>query len=168
MAYEIILFDAEAAPATASEFSGWVRAQTTWDESGDQPPCLDPKTTAPGVREWFMEILRPFPPLHGPYALPGWHDKPGATDYFFASHLALAEFPSDMNEDAFQKCMELAQKHRLGLYDAGSLGEVWMPREGELHAVALTVGRVITPRKEKEEAGGGLLGRLGGRLFGRK
>jgi len=157
MGYHIIMFDPEAAPDEPKAFADWITGQTSWDMAGDQPAGLDPKTTAPPVQAWFMEVLRPYPPLHGPYALPGWHDKPGASEYRFAPHLAEIEVPDEKNEEAFTLCLELAQKHRIGLYDCGSRGEVWMPRDGELHAVAMTVERVI---EAKEQASGSLLGRL--------
>jgi hypothetical protein len=157
MGYHIIMFDPEAAPAEPEAFGRWISEETTWDMSGDQPAGLDPKTASAILQGWFMEVLRPYPPLHGPYALPGWHDKPGASEYRFAAHLAEIEVPTEKNEEAFTLCLELAQKMRLGLYDSGSRGEVWMPREGELHAVTMTVERVV---EVKEQASGSLLGRL--------
>jgi hypothetical protein len=68
MNYDLAVFDPAAAPRNAKAFTEWYVAQTEWEGSGD--PC-NPAITTPAVWAWFMDLIKEFPAMNGPFAKPG-------------------------------------------------------------------------------------------------
>jgi hypothetical protein len=126
-----MVFEPNAAPAGHAQFVGWYEKQTQWDEGHS----YDDLAVSPDkLRAWFIEIIQAFPPLNGPLSqqdLP--EDEASATDYSVGKSAIYCSFAWSKAEQAYDTVFELAQKHRVGLFDVSSGNEeVWLPSSNKL------------------------------------
>ncbi len=65
MSYDLMVFDPTAVPLERAEFLNWYDEQTQWSEPHGYD---DPAVSTPRLRAWFLEMIKQFPPMNGPYA----------------------------------------------------------------------------------------------------
>ena len=107
MSYDLMVFDPSAAPSEHSDFMDWYDQQTEWDEDHGYN---NPDVTTPALRAWFLEMIRAFPPLNGPYA--SSDDDPTVTDYSVGNSVIYAAFAWSVAEQAYKTMFALAEEAR--------------------------------------------------------
>jgi hypothetical protein len=124
MSYNLAVFDPTVAPPSRAEFRKWFVDQTQWKEShGYNNPDVPIAT----LRNWFMEMIKTFPPMNGPLRSSD-PDDPSVTDYSLGRNLIFGAFAGSVAAGAFEKALELAQKHRVGFYNlSDEPGDIWLP-----------------------------------------
>jgi hypothetical protein len=90
MSYDLMVFAAEAAPKEREVFMKWCKEQSKWveDHSYDNPDV-----STPALRAWFMEMIKAYPAMNGPYSseeLP--EDESSVTDYSVGKFVIYACF----------------------------------------------------------------------------
>ncbi len=124
MSYDLMVFDPDAAPLDREEFIAWYHEEAKWSEGHRYD---DPKVCPRNLRAWFLEIIKEFPPLNGPYAARRSHE-PKPTDYSIGKSVIYSAFPWSHSRDAYHAVFELAKKHGVGFFDvSGFEGQVWLP-----------------------------------------
>lgn len=133
MSYDLVVFDAEVAPRDRDGFMSWYAEQTQWDESHGHH---DPQFAMPGLRDWFLEMIQQFPAMNGPYASQD-DDDPKVSDYAIGRSLIYIAFAWSQAEAACLATFEMAEKHKLGFFNASSPDEqVWAPNtRGEYECI---------------------------------
>ena len=126
MSYDLAVFDPAAAPSDRGEFEDWYGSVTNW---GDPRGHHDPVICSPPLRSWFLEMIKEFPALNGPYGVPRGDamDDPRVSMYGIAEHLIYVGFASSQAKAAYEACLRLAAKHRVGFFDVSDDGSVWLP-----------------------------------------
>lgn len=128
MSYDLMVFDPSAAPSKHSDFMDWYDQQTEWEEDHGYN---NPDVTTPALRAWFLEMIKAFPPLNGPYA--SSDDDSTVTDYSVGNSVIYAAFAWSAAEQAYEAMFALAQKHGVGFFNASSdQAELWLPQNGGL------------------------------------
>jgi hypothetical protein len=82
------------------------------------------------LQAWFHEIRQTFVPMNGPLApeYPGETEGELVADYTICNDLIYVAFSWSDAERAYERCIELAQKHGVGFLDAsGDEGAAWFP-----------------------------------------
>lgn len=124
MSYDLMVFDTAVAPRDRTQFREWYDKQVTWQEPHNYN---DPDIPAPGLREWFREIINIFPPMNPPSADDD-PDNPKLTDYCLGRSVIYAAFAWSQAEHAYKQVKELAAKHGVGFFDVnGREGDIWWP-----------------------------------------
>jgi len=124
MSYDLMVFDPAAAPRSRAAFMDWYQDQTGWTESHGYN---DPEIPIPQLRAWFRELIETFPPLNGPLASDDV-DDPRLTDYSLGRLVVYAAFGWSEAKAAYERTLELAEKHRVGFFDVSGEGEdIWIP-----------------------------------------
>jgi hypothetical protein len=131
MSYDLMVFDPTAAPREQEAFMAWYDAQTQWGEGHSYDNA---QLTTPELRAWYDELRETFPAMNGPdsplqqaandSAL--W-DDPHVTDYSVGRHVIYAAFAWSIAEQAREAVVSLAEKHRVGFFDASGNGRVVFP-----------------------------------------
>ena len=65
MSADLMVFDKSKAPAEPMEFLKWFYEKTTWTSDRDY---YDIKGASPELVSFFMEIIREYPAMNGPFA----------------------------------------------------------------------------------------------------
>jgi hypothetical protein len=129
MSYDLMVFRKEAAPKTRTDFMLWYDNQTQWAEKHSYD---DPANTSIALREWFMEMIKTFPAMNGPFASEDY-DDPKVSEYCIGKDVIYVEFPWSVSEQACNKMLELAEKHGVGFFDVSSNnGVILFPVNGKL------------------------------------
>lgn len=129
MSYDAMVFDPEVAPRKKSEFLKWYKVQTEWTEGHSYD---DPEISTPALREWFMDMIKTFPAMNGPYAKED-ADDPHVTDYSVGTSVIYAGFAWSLADEAYKSMFAMAKKHGVGFFNAsGSDDEIYFPLNGEL------------------------------------
>jgi hypothetical protein len=124
VSYNLMVFDAAAAPRGRNAFTAWYERQTQWTETHGYN---DPDVPTPALRGWFREMIGSFPPMNGPLASDD-PDDPKVTDYSLGQSVIYAAFAWSQADSAYQRMKELAAKHHVGFFDVSSTdGEIWLP-----------------------------------------
>ena len=123
MSYDLMVFDVQAAPTNLPAFMEWYEKQTEWSEDHGYD---DPSVSTAALREWFLEMIQEFPAMNGPHASDDV-DDPKLTSYSVGRSAVYAAFAWSQTEAAYRAMTSLAQKHRLGFFDASGDGAVWVP-----------------------------------------
>lgn len=134
MSYDLMVFEPDAVPPEHAEFVHWCAQRTKW---GEDHGYDDPAQSSTHLQAWFEEIIRIFPPMHGPSAgVQQPEDEASSTDYAIGADFIYASFAWSKAEPAYMTVARLAEKHQLGLFNASSSGEeVWVPRDGRMTLV---------------------------------
>ena len=127
MSYDLMVFDVQAAPSDAAAFLKWYEKQAEWAEDHSYD---DSSVSAPALQAWFLEMIQEFPAMNGPHASDDDVDDPKVTDYCVGRSVIYAGFAWSQAEAAYRAMTSLAQKHRLGFFDASGDGAIWVP-EGD-------------------------------------
>lgn len=130
MSYDLMVFEKSTAPRTRKEFLQWYKKQTEWTEDHSYD---DPVVCSEALRKWYMDIIKRFPPINGPYTSDDV-DDPKVTDYAVGKEVIYAAFAWSAANEVFKTTFELAKKHTVGFFDVSSLkGSIMFPNEsGEL------------------------------------
>lgn len=125
-----MVFEPGAVPGTHPEFLDWYTRQTRWSEDHGYD---DPGLTSEHLRAWFEEIIRIFPPMNGSFAASKPEDEAFSSDYAIGTDFIYASFSWSKAEAVYMTVARLAEKYKLGLFNASSSGEeVWVPEEGRM------------------------------------
>ncbi len=125
MSYDLMVFNPNKAPRSESEFRTWYENQTEWEEDHDYD---DPNVSSEELRNWFLEMIKDFPALNGPYASEDV-DVPRLTDYSVGIDIIYAAFPWSESERAFSRMRELAEKHQVGFFEVSGSEDILFPDE---------------------------------------
>jgi hypothetical protein len=132
MSYDLMVFRKEAAPKTRTDFMKWYEDQTEWTEEHSYD---DPANTSPELRNWFMEMIQTFPAINGPFASDD-DDNPNVSDYSIGKDVIYVAFAWSLAEQAYNRMLELAEKHKVGFFDVSSdNGEILFPDNGKLRPI---------------------------------
>jgi len=132
MSYDLMVFRKEAAPKTRTDFMKWYEDQTEWTEEHSYD---DPANTSPELRNWFMEIIQTFPAMNGSFASDD-DDNPNVSDYSVGKDVIYVAFAWSLAEQAYNKMLELAEKHGVGFFDVSSdNGDILFPDNGKLKPI---------------------------------
>ena len=128
MSYDLMVFEATAAPKARKDFMLWYKQQTQWSEVHGYD---DPKVSSQPLRTWFMEMIESFPPMNGPYASDDV-DNPKVTDYSVGKDIIYAAFAWSQADSAFASMASIAKKHNVGFFDVSAdEGAIVFPSEFE-------------------------------------
>jgi hypothetical protein len=125
MSYDLMVFRPDVAPKTRPEFMTWYEGQTAWSEGHSYN---DPAVTSDDLKSWFMDMIETFPAMNGPYAKEGDEDNDFVTDYSIGKEVIYVAFAWSLAEQAYEKMKALAEKHKVGFFDASAdNGEILFP-----------------------------------------
>jgi len=129
MSYDLAVFDPSAPPPNHAGFLAWYKEQIKWGEGHSYD---DPKITTPALRDWFLEMIKTYPALNGPYASEANIDNLKTTDYSVGRTMIYAGFGWSQMEGAYRSVFFLANKHRVGFFDVSADdGQVWLPKNDQ-------------------------------------
>ena len=129
MSYDLMVFNPNMTPKSKSEFMNWYERQTEWEEEHGYD---DPKVSSDELKNWFLDMIKSFPAMNGPFASDDV-DVPKVNDYSVGIDVIYAAFAWSEAEIAYPKMIELAEKHKVGFFDASGNGDILIPNEnGEL------------------------------------
>jgi hypothetical protein len=132
MSYDLMVFRKEAAPKTRTDFMKWYEDQTEWTEEHSYD---DPANTSPELRNWFMEMIQTFPAMNGPFASED-DDNLNVSDYSIGKDVIYVAFAWSLAEQAYNKMVELAEKHGVGFFDVSSdNGDILFPDNRKLKPI---------------------------------
>ncbi len=127
MSYDLMVFRPDIAPKTRPEFINWYQNQTQWAEEHSYD---DPIVTTDNLKNWFMEIIATFPAMNGLHAKEEDEDNEFVTDYSIGRDVIYAAFSWSLAEQAYKKMKTLAQKHKVGFFDASAdEGDILFPAD---------------------------------------
>jgi hypothetical protein len=78
----------------------------------------DPIVTSDDLRNWFMEMITIFPALNGPFAVDDPNEN--VSDYCIGKDVIYVAFGWSIAEKAYGVMESVAEKHRVGFYDASA------------------------------------------------
>ncbi|KPL67856.1 hypothetical protein SZ64_06850 [Erythrobacter sp. SG61-1L] len=122
MSYDLMVFDALAAPLEREAFMAWYRAQTGWSDGHSYD---DAALTTAELCNWYRAMLAKFPAMNGPDApdrsawqedSPLW-DDPHFTDYSIGRQVIYCAFAPSVADNARKEAMRRASQHGVGLFD---------------------------------------------------
>ena len=130
MSFDLIVFDAKAAPHDRKAFLAWYDEQVALQVSDG---CNNPEAPTPPLQSWFRDVIKTYPPMIGPLAS-GDPDNPKLTDYGLGRSVISVAFAWSEANAAHKLFKELAVKHGVGFFDVSSDdGDIWLPApSGEL------------------------------------
>jgi hypothetical protein len=127
-----MVFRKEAVPKTRIDFMKWYQDQTEWTEEHSYD---DPANTSAELRNWFMEMIKTFPAMNGPFAREDI-DNSNVSDYCIGRDIIYVAFTWSVAEQAFKTMIELAEKYSVGFFDVSSdNGNILIPENGKLKAI---------------------------------
>lgn len=120
-----MIFDTAVAPRDRKQFLNW---HDELEASEDyHRPDSNLAVIAPPMKDWFLEIIKTFPPMDGRFAVDDT-DNPKVTDYTIGRSTIYANFAWSQAANAFKLTRELAFKHGVGLLDLNSReADIWWP-----------------------------------------
>jgi hypothetical protein len=130
VSYDLAVFDPRKELRDRTVFEDWYDERTEWEDDLD---LNEPGNATPALQAWFHEMRQTFVPMNGPLApeLPGSTKGELVADYTICSDLIYVAFSWSDVETAYERCIELAQKHGVGFLDAsGDEGAAWFPAAG--------------------------------------
>jgi hypothetical protein len=128
MSYDLMVFDPKAPPTGRDSFMEWYNEQTQWSEEHNYD---NPDVSTLELRTWYMEIIKQFPPMNGPYATDDI-DNPQIADYCVGKSVIYVAFSWSQAEVAYPVVFSLAKKYKIGFFDvSGDNEEVWVPGPDE-------------------------------------
>ena len=127
MSYDLMVFDPDSAPRNRKAFMAWFEKQAEWSEKHGYD---DPKVSTPALRAWFLEMIKKYPAMNGPYATEEDNDDSEVTDYSVGKIVIYGAFAWSVADAAHKHMTKLAAKHAVGFFDVSSDdGGVWLPDE---------------------------------------
>jgi hypothetical protein len=131
MSYDLMVFDKNSAPKTRVDFMKWYKQQTEWAEEHTYD---DPAVSTKELKEWFLDMIKIFPALNGPYAAEEESDQ--VTDYSVGMNVIYAAFAWSIAGQAHKTMLELAERHQVGFFDVSAdNGDILIPVNGKLKSL---------------------------------
>lgn len=133
MSYDLMVFEKTKAPVTRNEFIDWYEKQTEWSEDHDYQNI---SVSSPSLKNWFMEMIKKFPPMDGEYSLnldpldetEAEELERHLVDYSIGHDMIYAAFSWSVAEEAYDQMLRLAKKHDVGFFDvSGENGDIILP-----------------------------------------
>ncbi len=131
MSYDLMVFEVKDAPTNKQAFMEWYEQQTEWEEEHSYE---DPAVSSEGLRNWFMDMIKTYPAMNGPFAPTDEeieeldeHKEAYLTDYSVGRSVIYAAFGWSLADQAYPVFRELAQKHHVGFFDASGDGDIILP-----------------------------------------
>lgn len=120
MSLDLLVFDKSKAPSEPMEFLRWFHKKAEWKADRDYS---DIKGTDQPLVDFFMEMIKTYPAMNGPYAPsdeefeqdPELEDSPYLTDYCIDEDLIYMAFAYSVADGDFVQ--KLAFKYGLGFFD---------------------------------------------------
>jgi len=136
-----MVFNKDAAPKTRTDFMQWYEFQTEWTEEHSYD---NPENTTKELREWFIQMIKTFPAMNGPFASEDY-DNDKLSDYCIGKDVIYVAFGWSVAEQAFKTMIELAERFGVGFFDVSSdNGIILFPENGKLKPID-------SPNKKTEE-----------------
>jgi len=135
MSYDLMVFTANKAPQSESEFLEWYDEQIKWNENHNY---VHPIVTSKELKSWFLEMIETFPALNGPYAAEddSLVFSEYITDYDIGETIIHASFRWSVAQGAYNRMYELAEKHGVGFFDISGNGDIFSPNQsGRLESI---------------------------------
>lgn len=133
MSYDLAVFDVEACPHGRTEFLAWYHAK----HESETAFRSDPQAISLPLRNWYLEMIKTFPPLTGIDAHVTAEEESMQTEYGVDTSMIYASFAWSVADQAFDTVVALAAKYGVGFFDVSSeIAEVWLPIPGG-HGLAL-------------------------------
>lgn len=118
MSYDVMVFEKSAAPKKREELIGW--ANELADQAGGHSHD-DPAVTTDALRGWYLDMIKTFPPISGPYApdseAPEDLDDDLITEYGIGESAICVSFVWAYCDEGYEIAREFAQKHKVGFFD---------------------------------------------------
>lgn len=114
MSYDLMVFEASAAPRGRAEFEVWYSAQTEWTEPHDYS---DPNVTSPALRKWYEAITQTFPNMNSSELAEEDFDSAHPSDYSIGKNVIYVAFAWTQAENAYSLVRQLAVECAVGFYD---------------------------------------------------
>ena len=115
MSYDLLVFDPAAAPRKRAAFLDWFRAFTNWDAGYDYNNI---DAAAPCLKAWFLDMIKEFPPMNGPYALDAVEDGSRVSGYGVGPSAIYVDFRWSEAEYPANRTLNLAIRHSVGVFMA--------------------------------------------------
>jgi len=120
MSYDLMVFEKNDAPKNKKDFMEWYHKQKEWSEGHDYN---DPAITSNNLRKFFMEIIKKYPPMNGPFALNDdeiakMKNESYLTDYSIGKVVIYATFAYSVSAQAYRTVRQLARKYDVGMFTA--------------------------------------------------
>lgn len=129
MSYDLMVFEKESAPKNRKDFMDWYGKQTEWSESHNYD---DPKVSSSKLHVWFIEMIKAFPAMNGPFASDDY-DNDNVSDYSIGKDVIYVAFAWSVAEQAYKTMIDLAEKVGVGFFDVSSdNGGIYFPVDGKL------------------------------------
>ena len=134
MSCDLMVFDPVAAPRTHPAFLNWYDEHTQWPKG---PDYYDPSNTTPALRSWFMDMIKTFPSLNGPFADEKEEEEdPNTIDYTIEANLIYCSFSCKVGDEVDKAMRSLAEKHQVGFFNCMSPdGGIFFPENGQLKEI---------------------------------
>ncbi len=151
MSYDLVVFEAGAAPGDRAEFLAWY---TEAARLGDCILSSNPATATPMLQAWYRDMIKQFPPVDGPDAVwIGDRDSQLVADYRFTPAAVFVAFQWEASRHAHRQAIKLARTHGVGFFDAsGEDTAVWGPSPKGAYTILHRSER--KPADEDENDGG--------------
>lgn len=127
MSYDLMVFEAKAAPKTREEFMAWYDKQTEWSEDHSYN---EPSVCSAALQNWMNEMKQTFRPMNGPLSPSDEEfdsitedEENHLTDYSMGREVIYGAFAWSLAEEANVLTRKLAEKHSVGFFD---------PQEGKI------------------------------------
>ena len=114
MSYDLMVFEASAAPRDRERFEQWYRKQTEWTEHHNYD---DPSVSSPALRNWYDAITQAFPNMNSPELSDEDFDTSRPSDYSVGTNVIYAAFAWTEAENAYSLARRLAVENAVGFYD---------------------------------------------------
>ena len=140
-----MVFKKEAPPKTRVDFMKWYFTQIEWEEDHSYD---DPANTSVELSNWFMEMIKTFPAMNGPFASTISDDDHNdlISDYSIGRDVIYVAFSWSVAEQAYTTILKLAKKHKVGFFEVSSDdGDILFPENGELISINNLKGDFGTP-----------------------
>lgn len=137
-----MVFRKESAPKKYDDFLNWYDKQIAWTEDHSYD---DPANTSPELRNWFMDMIKTFPALNGPFASEDV-DSEYVSDYSIGLDVIYVAFPWSVADEAYRTVTNLAIKHSVGFFNvSGEEGELMFPGKDEITVMKKPGGEIPIP-----------------------
>lgn len=148
MSYDLMAFDPKAAPFDRVAFLEWYQQQTNWTPGRKYE---DPSSSSPALREWFLEMIKQYPPMNGPFSPKDSDvDDSKLTDYSVSDSVIYAAFAWSEAQTVRTIMLDLAKKHGVGFFDVSAEnGAVCIPKDDGQYVCIHGVGATAKGKPAK-------------------
>jgi hypothetical protein len=110
MSYDILAFDVKSTPEDDDLLLAWFNEDAKWSEPHSYD---DASVTTPSLRSFYRDLIKTYPPLHGPDAPPLKQDR--LADYSIGRSIVYVSLGSRMARQGLDTFLQLGITHRVGV-----------------------------------------------------